>query len=147
MFADGDICDSRIANYLRHMDWTKYPNFKASEFACKHTGRNEMKAEFMARLQRLRTAYGKPITITSGYRHPTHPEEARKPAGSIGPHTTGCAVDIPVRGHEVYALTKLAMEHGFTGIGLRQHGASRFLHLDDLPNAPGQPRPWIWTYA
>jgi hypothetical protein len=53
-----------------------------------------------------------------------------------------------VRGHEVYVLTKLAMQHGFTGIGLKQHGASRFLHLDDLPNGnPTGPRPWIWTYA
>ena len=134
--------------YLRHMDWSKYPNFSASEFKCKHTGRNEMNEEFMDRLQRLRTAYGKPINITSGYRDPSHPAEVRKPAGSIGAHTTGRAVDIPVRGHEVYALTMLAMEHGFTGIGLKQHGDKRFLHLDDLPSGnPTGPRPWIWTYA
>lgn len=129
------------------MDWTKYPNFSEAEFRCKHTGRNEMKPDFMEKLQTLRTAYGIPMVITSGYRHPSHHIERKKPAGSIGPHTTGRAVDIFVRGHDVYALTKLAMEHGFTGIGLRQHGASRFLHLDDLPNAARQPRPWIWTYA
>jgi len=129
------------------MDWSKYPNFSASEFVCKHTGKNKMHPDFMARLQRLRTAYGKPISITSGYRHSSHPVEAKKPAGSIGAHTTGRAVDIAVRGHEVYALVALAMQHGFTGIGLRQHGPTRFLHLDDLPNHTGQPRPWIWTYA
>jgi len=39
-------------------------------------------------------------------------------------------------------LVSIAIDHGFTGVGGRQHGdlARRFLHLDDLENAPGQPR-------
>ncbi len=34
------------------------------------------------------------------------------------------------------------------GIGIKQKGdyASRFVHLDDLPNGSGQPRPWCWSY-
>ncbi len=46
-------------------------------------------------------------------------------------------------------LIALAHKHGFSGIGLRQHGdyKGRFVHLDDLSNATGRPRPWIWTYS
>jgi zinc D-Ala-D-Ala carboxypeptidase len=40
----------------------------------------------------------------------------------------------------------LALEQGFTGIGVSQKGAIRFIHVDDLPDAPGQPRPTIWSY-
>jgi len=50
------------------IDWADYPNFSEKEFACSHTGEAKMLPEFMARLQRLRTAYGKPMVITSGYR-------------------------------------------------------------------------------
>jgi hypothetical protein len=33
----------------------------------------------------------------------------------------------------------------FTGIGLKQHGEGRFIHLDDL-HLPAHPRPIVWTY-
>jgi RimJ/RimL family protein N-acetyltransferase len=39
-----------------------------------------------------------------------------------------------------------ALALGFTGMGFQQKGNSRFLHLDDLPDAPGQPRPTVWSY-
>ena len=45
-----------------------YPNFSKAEFDCKHTGKNEMKHSFMSKLQALRTAYGKPMIISSGLR-------------------------------------------------------------------------------
>lgn len=125
------------------MDWTLYPNFGEDEFQCKHTGRCEMVPEFMARLQRLRTAYGRPMTVTSGYRHPSHPIEAAK--DKPGAHSTGRAVDIAVQGADALRLIVLAAEAGFTGIGVQQKGGGRFIHLDDLPN--GQfPRPTVWSY-
>lgn len=34
----------------------------------------------------------------------------------------------------------------FTGIGIQQKGGDRYIHLDNLPNAPGQPRPTVWSY-
>ena len=129
------------------MNWNDYPNFSASEFRCKHTGKCDMDETFMEKLQNLRDVYGKPIYITSGYRHHTHPLEAKKPNPKQGAHTTGKAVDIAIRGHEVHELVGIAIAHGFTGIGLRQHGDSRFLHLDTLDHTESQPRPWIWTYA
>ncbi len=64
--------------------WDLYPNFSKEEFDCKHTGKNEMKHSFMAKLQALRTAYGKPIAISSGFRDYTHPAESKKKAKKRG---------------------------------------------------------------
>jgi len=47
-------------------------------------GKNEMKHSFMAKLQALRTAYGKPIAISSGFRDYTHPAESKKKAKKRG---------------------------------------------------------------
>lgn len=122
------------------IDWSKYPNFSASEFDCKHTGRNEMRTEFMDRLQALRTEYGRPMKITSGYRHPSHPVEARK-GHSNGEHTRGMCADIAcTSGSERYELVRLAMAHGFHRIGI----AKTFLHLG--LGGPGLPSNVIWEY-
>lgn len=125
------------------LDWSAYPNFSESEFRCKHSGKCEMHPEFMARLQKLRDLYGKPMVITSGYRDKTHPIEARKP-GSGGAHTTGRACDVAVRGADAIRIVQLAIQLGFTGIGVQQKGASRFIHLDDVTE--GLPRPTMWSY-
>ena len=126
------------------MDWDAYPNFSEAEFRCKHTGKCEMDPEFMARLQRLRNAYGKPMSITSGYRDRTHPIEARK--GSGGAHTYGRACDVAVQGADAVRLVELALLYGFTGIGVQQKGGGRFIHLDDLTLHDNFPRPTIWSY-
>jgi uncharacterized protein YcbK (DUF882 family) len=103
-----------------------------------------MDAEFMDRLQRLRTAYGKPMTVTSGYRHKTHPKEVAK--ALPGAHTYGRAADIAVEGHDAMRLIRLALDFGFTGIGVQQKGFGRFIHLDDMPAGGRLPRPAIWSY-
>lgn len=126
------------------LNWERWPNFSEAEMSCRHTGKTGIRAGFMDRLQRLRTAYGKLMPVTSGYRHPSHPIEARKP--DPGPHSTGRACDVAVSGADALRLIVLAMEHGFTGIGVKQHGDNRFIHLDDLPPSPGRPRPHIWSY-
>jgi uncharacterized protein YcbK (DUF882 family) len=123
------------------MDWSKYPNFKADEFSCKHCGQNKMQPEFMDKLQELRNLYGKPMKITSGYRCPKHPIEAAKKAS--GAHSTGLAADIGVDGGEAHKILSLAMQLGFTGIGVQQKGAGRFIHVD-LVKSP--PRPNVWSY-
>ena len=126
------------------MDWSRWKNFSESEFVCRHTGKSGMHAGFMDRLQRLRTAYGKPMKITSGYRDASHPIEAAK--SKPGTHNTGRAADIAVDRGDAYQLLKLALELGFTGIGVQQKGHGRFLHLDDLPANSGHLRPTIWSY-
>lgn len=123
------------------IDWKLYSNFKASEFDCSHCGKNEMKPEFMSRLQGLRMAYAKPMRISSGFRCPQHPIEAAKP--KPGTHASGCACDVAVDGQEAYRLLKLALQFGFTGIGVQQKGSGRFIHLDTLADAP---RPNVWSY-
>jgi len=120
------------------MDWSAYPNFDEREFRCRHCGRQEMKPEFMAKLQALRTAYGKPMNISSGYRCADHPIEKAKP--SPGMHATGRAADIAVQGAEAVRVLQLALEHGFTGIGVQQKGTGRFIHVDL------REQPTIWSY-
>lgn len=123
------------------MNWLDYPNFSKSEFDCKHTGLNFMKPEFLHKLQKLRTAYGRPMTITSGYRHWTHPIEAAK-GNTTGEHTTGNCCDIACsNGADRFDLVKLALEHGFTRIGI----AKNFLHLG--LGGPGLPNRVIWDYS
>lgn len=123
-------------------DWSLYPNFSRAEFACRHTGQCAMQPAFLARLQALRTAYGRPMRVTSGYRHPTHPVEAGKRSRAPGEHTLGMAADIAcASGAERYELVRLALEHGFTRIGI----ASGFVHLG--LGGPGLPERVIWEYA
>lgn len=126
------------------MDWSLYPNFLESEFRCRHTGLVHMDPEFMAILQRIRTSYGKPMRITSGYRHPTHPVEAAKGGLSMGEHTTGRCADVAVEGFEAVVLLQHALALGITRIGVNQKGSGRFLHLGI--GAPGLANPWLWSY-
>lgn len=96
----------------------------------------------MGKLQAFRMQYGKPMRITSGYRCPEHPIEAKK--DKPGAHASGLACDVGVDGKQAYELMKHAFALGFTGIGVSQKGSGpRFIHLDMLEEAP---RPNIWSY-
>lgn len=123
------------------MDWSKYPNFEEREFVCSHTGRCDMDPAFMEKLQALRERYNKPMTITSGFRDPSHPVEAGK--DRPGMHTMGIAADIACNGQEAYHILSLAFDCGFTGIGIAQKGHNRFIHLDIYTKPP---RANIWSY-
>ena len=125
--------------------WNLYPNFSKEEFDCQQTGENEMQHSFMSKLQALRTAYGKSMLITSGFRSYNHSIEKKKPKKN-GAHPTGLAADIGVAREDAYKILKLALELGFTGIGISQKGGSRFIHLDTIESNPDQPRPTIWSY-
>jgi zinc D-Ala-D-Ala carboxypeptidase len=123
------------------MDWSKYPNFSKSEMACKHTGACVMDGQFMSVLQSIRNEFG-PMRITSGYRHPTHPIEAKKK--TPGEHTLGRCADVAVEGKDAYRLIEIAIKHGITRIGVQQKGAGRFIHLG--LGGPGFPSPAVWSY-
>lgn len=121
-------------------------HFKVSEFACRcGCGRNEIDSKFVDRLDDLREACGFVLPVTSGYRCPKHNTQVSS-TGLTGPHTTGHAVDFGVSRAQAYELMTIALRMGFTGIGIQQKGGSRFIHIDDLPNAEGQPRPTVWSY-
>ena len=130
---------------MARLNWDKWPNFSKHEFDCKHTGKNRMDEDFMDILQQIRTVYGKPMIISSGYRDHSHPvEEKKKRAGE---HTYGLAADILVHGTDALDLMVIAYGHGIRRIGVSQKGAmnKRFLHLgygDKLLNFPES----IWSY-
>lgn len=127
------------------IDWSKYPNFSEDEFKCSHTGRCEMREEFIAMLQLLRNHYGKPMFISSGYRDPSHPVEAMK--DKPGEHAEGLAADIICYTDNALSLLQHALNLGVTRIGVHQKGrsSSRFIHLglgDRFSTYPSG----IWTY-
>jgi zinc D-Ala-D-Ala carboxypeptidase len=101
---------------------------------------------FLEKLDELRERCGFPFVISSGYRCPTH-NAAVSSTGKSGPHTTGRAADIAVSHGQAFTVLAEALQMGFTGIGVQQKGGSRFIHLDMLPNGPGQPRPTVWSYG
>jgi uncharacterized protein YcbK (DUF882 family) len=126
--------------------------FTDEELACRcgcGLGAADMDTVMMARLERLREDSSIVMALSSAIRCPEYNAKVSKKTGLTGPHTTGRAVDTLVFGADAKLLQELAGEYAFTGIGVKQHGshADRFLHLDDLPEAPGQPRPWLWSYS
>lgn len=104
-----------------------------------------MQARFLLELDELRHRHGKPLIIASGYRCPEHNARVSS-TGRSGPHTLGSAADLRVARAEAYNILRLALEMGFTGVGVAQKGVERFIHLDNLLAAPGHPRPTVWSY-
>ena len=121
-----------------------YKYFTEDEMKCTHCGSYEMDHDIMQKLDQLREDMGFPLPINSAYRCSEHPIEASKKAP--GAHCSGKAVDIRVRGEEAYRVIEGALELKFKGIGISQKGDNRFIHLDDIENSQGRPRPWIWSY-
>lgn len=111
--------------------------FKESEFS----EFNKMNPVLLAMLDDLREEYGYPIKLTSTYRSPDHPIEAKK--SKPGEHAYGAAVDIAcVGGEATFKLVKAAIEIGFTRIGISRK--NNFVHVGI--GYPGAPETTIWTY-
>jgi hypothetical protein len=62
----------------------------------------------------------------------------------------GRAIDPNIPRDGYFEFIKMAMKHGFTGIGVkskRENGEPRFqLHIDDMPEGGPIDRPFVWTY-
>lgn len=97
-----------------------------------------MTPEFMAVLQQIRTTYGKPMVINSGYRHFTHPIERKK--DNPGEHTYGMAADISVKDEDAMELFVIAYGYGIRRIGV----ANNFIHLGMGEKLRFPPA--LWTY-
>jgi hypothetical protein len=81
------------------------------------------------------------MIITSGYRHWTHPVEARK-GHTTGEHTRGTCCDIAcTSGADRYQIVRLALQLSFPRIGI----AKNFIHLGI--GGAGLPSPTIWDYS
>lgn len=116
---------------------TDFKYFNRDEFKCQETGNNDIKDEFITKLDHLREACGFPFVITSGYRDPSHSVEISKPNGG-GTHTKGIAADIQVSGGvERMTIVKHACALGFNGIGV----AKTFVHVDIRDTSPV-----LWSY-
>jgi uncharacterized protein YcbK (DUF882 family) len=116
------------------------PNFTRVEMACNcGCGECEMRQDFMDMLQALRRAYGKPLSITCGYRCPNHPDEASK--ANPGSHAQGRAADIRCTDAGMRdELLRRAYDCGMSGKGI----AKGFIHLDNGHDF--QARPAVWSY-
>ena len=120
--------------------------FSVDELKCKGTDECEMDEEFMKKLEALRHEFNEPMIVSSGYRSIGYNTTIGGAANS--PHLYGKAVDVVISGKSAYRLMKLAIQHGFTGIGVSQRGPheKRFLHIDTMENSDTHPRARIWCY-
>jgi uncharacterized protein YcbK (DUF882 family) len=100
---------------------------------------------FMDKIEQLRQMVGFALPVTSAARCANYNSKVSS-TGRTGPHTTGRAIDLGVSGQQAYMLVSAALQMGFTGIGINQKGNARFVHIDDIPNSPTSPRPFLWSY-
>ena len=101
----------------------------------------KMDPKLLEKLDQLREVYGYPIKLTSTYRSPDHPIEAKK--SKPGEHAYGAAVDIAcVGGEATFKLVKAAIEVGFKRIGISRK--NNFVHVGI--GYLGAPETTIWTY-
>lgn len=106
---------------------------------------NMMNDDFMQMMDNLREKCNFGLIVSSAYRCKLHNADVSS-TGLNGPHTTGRAIDILIGRKNAYIVLKNALELGFTGIGIKQTGDTRFIHLDNLTQYDGFPRPTLWSY-
>jgi uncharacterized protein YcbK (DUF882 family) len=102
-------------------------NFKESEFACKGKGTlpaQGIDPKLLALLEDIRTHFGAPIKINSGYRSPEHNAKVGGAKGSY--HVKGMAADIVVRGVPAKVVYNYLAGMHTGGVGKY----SRFTHVD-----------------
>ena len=114
--------------------------FKESEFqrcspAC---SLQDMRQDFMDKLDALRERAGIPLVLNSAYRTVAHEKKMGRNGASA--HTLGCAADIRCNSDgNRFAIIRAAVELGFTRIGI----AKTYIHLD---NSAGHSQRVAWMY-
>lgn len=104
----------------------RWPNFSPREL-CSRDYSLRFDERALDALQAIRSAWGKPMFVTSAYRNPAH----NKAVGGAkhSQHLITTAFDIAVAdSDEGRKLEALARQHGATGIG--RYPAQRFIHID-----------------
>lgn len=106
--------------------------FSSSEFDCHGRGccsTTIINPQLIVYLTQIRKHFGKPITITSGYRCPIHNRNVGGATGSR--HGKGDAADIVVSGIAPRYVAAYAESIGVKGIGLYETSADgHFVHID-----------------
>lgn len=128
---------------------SRWPYFSLEELKChcgecKSTG-NEMDNQFMQQMVVIRQQLNIPLIVSSAYRCAAYNNKIST-SSYHGAHTLGKAIDLSVRGGEAISVLKEALSLNITGIGVRQKGEPRFIHLDSCTSQDGLPRPMIWSY-
>jgi hypothetical protein len=134
-----EINELTTAGAVGGIDWSKYPNFSESEFACNcGCGQTKINEEIVMVLQAMRDMYGKPIRLNSAYRCLNY----NRSIGSkdTSSHVRGKAVDIltPTL-RDRFALVNIAMQCGIKRIGIYKNS---FIHID-VDNEKAQNVIWL----
>jgi len=104
-----------------------WPDFSPEEMACRGTGNLMIVPHAMDKLQALRDLLGKPMTVNSAYRSPSH---NRNVGGSKGSkHMQGLAFDVRMENHNPAEYITAAKRVGFDAIGT--YPRQNFIHVDD----------------
>lgn len=100
-------------------------NFKVKEFACSDgTDPIFIDTELVEILQKIRTHFGKAVTINSAYRTPT--KNAAVGGTKYSQHLYGKAADIKIKGVTPKQIAAYAEKLNCGGIGIYQ----TFVHID-----------------
>ena len=93
------------------------PSFRVREFACKGSDVVLIDDELVVLLQCIREHFGKPVTITSGYRTASH--NTRVGGSKSSQHLLGRAADIQVQNTDPLAVAAYAesLMPGWGGVG------------------------------
>lgn len=105
-------------------------NFKVKEFACKD-GSDKILVDVtfvQTHLQDIRTHFGKPVTVNSGYRTPAYNTKVGGAKNSY--HMKGRAFDISIKGVTPQEIAKYAASIGVPGV--IQYNT--FVHVDSRDN-------------
>lgn len=109
-------------------------NFNSTEFDCHGNGccsQTKINEKLIEYLQEIRDHFDKPISITSGYRCPTHNSSPSVGGATGSRHTKGDAADIVVKGVAPAEVAKYAESIGILGIGLYETANDGyFVHID-----------------
>ncbi len=122
------------------IDWSKYPNFKKSEFDCScGCGYNVATDELLTKLQNARSLVGIPLVISSGCRCQKHNDKQRDSV-SDSAHVKGYAADIRVEDSQTrFKVLAALFSVGFSRVGV----ADSFIHCDC---DSAKPQNVLWTY-
>ena len=122
-----------IKVYTKNSQTKLSDNFDVSEFACHGKGcctTVYIDEQLVKYVQMIRDHFKKPVTISSGYRCPTH-NGATKNASKTSLHTKGQAADIAVQNVAPAEVAKYAESIGIKGIGLYETAKDGyFVHID-----------------
>lgn len=107
-------------------------HFNSNEFDCHGSGccsQTLINKKLVEYLEKIREHFGKPITVTSGYRCVTHNRNVGGATGSR--HAKGDAADIVISGVTPAEVAKYAENIGIKGIGLYETSKDgHFVHID-----------------